>query len=130
MPLNVFHDSRYVYSAPVYGMVVEVRLRPCSDDYQFCQRYRLTVNPKTAIQEYTTFTDLTVHYWSLLKASEVTITAESVVDTHERPLTAVEAPPAELDQVELYPYLQFTPLTDISPTLHEFAEQFAALAHE
>jgi len=93
MRFHVFHESRYHYSTPVYGMVMEARLQPCSDDAQFCRRYRLSVNPKTTVQEYTTFSDVAVQYWSMLKTSEVTVTAESIVDTHERPLLPVEAPP-------------------------------------
>src|SRR5579871_875706 len=130
MRLSVFHETRYRYSAPVYGMVMEARLQPCSDDSQFCRRYRLTVTPKTDVQEYTTFSDMAVQYWSLLKASEVTVTAESIVDTHERSLLPVESPPFAVEQVDLFAYLYETPLTQSSPAIHEFAGQFNVLARE
>src|SRR5579859_6635589 len=130
MRLHVLHETHYFYNAPVYGMMMEARLRPCSDDTQFCQRHRLVVSPKTTIQEYNTFSDLTVHYWSLLKATQVIVISESVVDTHPRLLNDVEAPPANVDQVDLFPYMLLTPLTDSSPAIDEFAEQFASLASE
>jgi transglutaminase-like putative cysteine protease len=115
---------------PVHALAMEARLQPCNDGFQSCQRYRLTITPRTEIQQYTTFSDLTVYYWTLLKAAEVVVVSESMVDTRERPLLAIEAPPLELDPVEFFPYLQPTTLTTISRDIADFAANYASLARE
>jgi transglutaminase-like putative cysteine protease len=109
---------------------MEARLQPCNDEYQSCQRYRLVVSPKSLIEEYNTFSDIHVQYWTLLKASEVQIMSESVVDVRERPLTPIDVPPVELDPLEFYAYLHDTPLTEVTPEIHDFAAQFEAIAAE
>jgi transglutaminase-like putative cysteine protease len=130
MRLRVLHETHYSYSAPVHALAMEARLQPCHDDFQSCQRYRLTITPRTDIQQYTTFSDLTVHYWTLLKAAEVDVVSESMVDTRERPLLPIEAPPIELDQVAFFPYLQPTPLTGVSRDIEDFAADFVSLTRQ
>jgi transglutaminase-like putative cysteine protease len=124
MRFRVLHETHYVYSEPVHALAMEARLQPCNDEYQSRQRYKLAITPKAPIEEYTTFSDVQVRHWTLLKASEVHIVSESMVDVRERPLTAIEVPPVELDPLEFYPYLHATPLTQITPTIEEFAAQF------
>jgi transglutaminase-like putative cysteine protease len=128
MRLHIYHETHYCYSIPVYGMVMEARLRPCNDDYQFCHRYRLNISPKSALQEYTMFSDTSVYYWSLLKVHEVSVISESVVETRERPLLPIQVPPPEVDYLEIFPYLQPTPLTRVTPEIQDFAHQFSQVA--
>ena len=130
MRLQVIHDTHYVYDHPVHAVAMEARLQPCNDEYQSRQRYRLAIVPKAPIEEYTTFSDLVVQYWTVLKASEVRIVSESIVDVRERPLTPIEVPPQELDPIGFYPYLHDTPLTEITPEIVEFASQFSHSAAE
>src|SRR5258707_14352821 len=111
MRLQVTHETRYVYSTPVHALAMEARLQPCNDQYQSRQHFRLNISPKTAVEEYTAFTDILVQYWTLLKASGADILSESVVDIYERPLTAIHIPPLELDPITFYRYLHETPLT-------------------
>ncbi len=130
MRFQILHDTHYTYSEPVHALAMEARLQPCNDDYQFCQRYRLIMSPKASMEEYNTFSDLRVQYWTLLKASEVHIVSESVVDVRERPLIAIEAPPPNPDPIEFYPYLHETPLTETTPAILHFARQFESVAAE
>jgi transglutaminase-like putative cysteine protease len=130
MRLRVCHETHYRYPEPVHAITMEARLQPCSDNLQTCLRFRLNVTPKTAIQEYMTYTDVTVHHWTILKAEEVRVIAESIVETRERSLLPLEATPAMIDQVEHFDYLQPTNLTAITPRIREFAAQFEKLASE
>lgn len=130
MRFRVLHDTHYFYSEPVHAVAMEARLQPCNDEYQSCQRYRLIVSPKSLVEEYNTFSDIHVQYWTLLKATEVQIVSESVVDIRERPLTPIDVPPVELDPLEFYPYLHDTPLTEVTAEIREFAAQFESAAAE
>ncbi len=130
MRFQVHHETHYTYSQPVHAVAMEARLQPCNDEYQNRQRYKLLVSPKAPIEEYTTFSDVQVRYWTLLKATEVHILAESIVDVHERPLTASNVPPVALDHLIFYPYLHDTPLTQITPNIQAFAAQFVDSAAE
>jgi transglutaminase-like putative cysteine protease len=130
MRLTIHHETHYLYSAPIHALAMEARLQPCNDDYQFCQRYRLSVTPKTPVETYTTFNGFPVHYWTLLKASEVLVVSESVVDVHTRPMAPVVVPPIALDPIEFYPYLTTTPLTAVSAKVEDFASQFKPEAAE
>ncbi len=130
MRLQVTHETHYIYSTPVHALAMEARLQPCNDQYQSRQQFRLMISPKTAIEEYTTFNDMQVQYWTLLKASEADIVSESVVDIYERPLTAIDVAPLELDPITFYPYLHETPLTRTDSKIEAFASQFVKLAGE
>jgi transglutaminase-like putative cysteine protease len=130
MRLRVLHETHYAYSAPIHALAMEARLQPCNDDYQFCQRYRLSVTPKTPIETYTPFNDMTVHYWTLLKATEVSVISESIVDIRERPLLPLDAPPFDLDPIHFYQFLNTTPLTTTTGLVEEFAAQFRQTAAE
>jgi len=130
MHLRVLHDTLYRYSEPVHAVAMEARLQPASDNMQNCLRYRLTVSPKAAVGEYTTYAELVVEHWTILRAEEVRVTAESVVETRERSLIPIEAPPSNIDTVEQFAYIQPTLLTRDSPAVRAFAAQFARLAAE
>jgi transglutaminase-like putative cysteine protease len=128
--LQVLHETHYIYSSPVHAVAMEARLQPCNDEYQSRQRYRLTITPKTAIEEYTAFSDIQVQYWTLLKASELDVVSESVVDIHERPLLPIQVPPIQLDPIAFYAYLHETTLTGVTTNIEDFARQFTKLAAE
>jgi transglutaminase-like putative cysteine protease len=64
----------------------------------------------------------------LLKVSEVVVVSDSIVVTQERSLMPVQVPPPELDLLEMFPYLQVTPLTAATPAILELARQFASTA--
>lgn len=130
MPLHIVHETLYEYDAPVHAIAMEARLQPCSDNLQNCLRYRLNVTPKAAINEYMTFTEVPVHHWTILKASEVRIVSEATVEMRERSLLPIEAPPASINVVEQFPFIQPTPLTQVTPDVRAFADQFASIARE
>ena len=130
MRLHILHETRYTYNVPVHAVAMEARLQPTNDDFQFCHRYRLVVSPRTSIQTYTTFSDVIVHYWTLLKATEVVILSESEVEVHERPLMALDAPPQIVDHVDIFPYIEPSCLIGITPEILDFAAPFAMLAQE
>lgn len=130
MRVRVCHETLYHYQDPVHAVAMEARLQPCSDNLQNCLRFRLNVSPKVAVNEFNNFADVTIHHWTILKAQEIRIVAESVVDTRERSLLPLESPPSGIDWVEHFAFVQPTPLTATTPRIQEFAAQFSKLAAE
>ena len=130
MRLHILHETRYTYNIPVHAVAMEARLQPCNDDYQFCHRYRLIVTPRTSVQTYTTFSDVIVHYWTLLKATEIVVLSESEVEIRERPLAPVPTPPQPIDHVDVFPYTEPSSLIGITPEIRDFAAPFELLAQE
>src|SRR5258708_13264800 len=99
MRCGVPHERHYVYRQPVHAVAMEARLQPCNDEYQSRQRYRLYVSPKASTEEYNSFSDITVQYWTLLKAIEVHVVSESVADVRDRPLITINAAPTQLHPI-------------------------------
>ena len=105
MILEVQHETRLTYSAPVTEAVAEVRVEPASNADQSCRSFALTIYPATETFRYQDGLGNGAHHFNVLAPhQEVRILAASVVETHPRPreLTTYHIRyPLDLDGAEL-----------------------------
>ena len=105
MILEVQHETRLSYSAPVTEAVAEVRVEPASNADQSCRSFALTIYPATETFRYQDGLGNGAHHFNVLAPhQEVRILAASVVETHPRPreLTTYHIRyPLDLDGAEL-----------------------------
>jgi len=86
MILEVQHETRFLYSAPVKEAVAEVRMEPASNADQSCRSFALEVSPFSEVYRYQDGLGNSVHHFNLLAPhQEVRILAASIVETHPRP---------------------------------------------
>ncbi|MDQ3248670.1 MAG: transglutaminase family protein, partial [Chloroflexota bacterium] len=80
MLYTIRHITRFKYSAPIHENVVEVRMQPRSDDYQYCHRFQLQVRPQPRIASYQDYLGNGVHHFNIPGLhTELTISAEAEV---------------------------------------------------
>jgi transglutaminase-like putative cysteine protease len=85
MILEVQHETRLTYSAPVTEAITEVRMEPVSDADQSCRSFHLAFTPAASPAHYQDGFGNRVHHFNLLgPLGEVRILAASVVETHPR----------------------------------------------
>jgi transglutaminase-like putative cysteine protease len=128
MILEVQHETRFAYSAPVSEAVTEVRMEPASDANQSCRSFHLTVNPAAEVYRYQDGFGNRAHHFNLLKAhDQVQILAASIVETHprQRDLASSRAifplNPERMD-LELLDYLKFRGPVRPTPALDPLLE--------
>jgi transglutaminase-like putative cysteine protease len=86
MILEIQHETRLKYSAPVTEWLAELRVEPVSDADQSCQTFFLGVSQPVQVQRYTDGFGNRVHHFNLLAPHpEVRLMAASVVETHPAP---------------------------------------------
>jgi transglutaminase-like putative cysteine protease len=86
MILEVQHETRFSYSAPVTESLTEVRHEPVSDEDQTCRSFHLAVSPQTEVFRYHDGLGNSVHHFNVLGPhTELRILAAGVVETHPRP---------------------------------------------
>jgi transglutaminase-like putative cysteine protease len=96
---HLYHVTEFVYDGPVSESYNEVRLRPMHDETQSCLSFRLTTNPTSPAFSYRDALGNWVHQVNILpEHTKLRVQAESVVLTHEIPITASWMPLAELDR--------------------------------
>ncbi len=94
MILEVQHETRFEYTAPVTETVAEVRMEAASNADQSCRSFALSVSPPAEVFRYQDGLGNSVHHFNVLAThQEVRIRAASVIETHPRPrnLTASRA---------------------------------------
>src|SRR4051812_49355983 len=85
MILEIQHETRLEYPAPVTESVCEVRMEPVSDPDQTCRSFHLSVTPVTDVGRYQDGFGNRVHHFNVLAPhTQVRVLAASVVDTHPR----------------------------------------------
>lgn len=85
MILQIQHETRLEYSAPVTEWLAEVRMEPVSDDDQQCHSFHLRVGQSTSHFRYQDGFGNRVHHFNLINPlQEVRILAASVVETGQR----------------------------------------------
>ncbi len=93
MQYQVRHTTRQIYDRPVRENVVEVRLRPRSDEGQHCRAFALATMPHAKPAEFTDHLGNHVHTFNVpMRHQELVFVAESIVDI--LPPVAVERAPA------------------------------------
>lgn len=85
MILEIQHETRLEYAAPVTEEFTEVRMEPVSDLDQSCRSFHLRVAPTAEVSRYQDGLKNRVHHFNVLPAhTHVSILAASVVETHPR----------------------------------------------
>jgi transglutaminase-like putative cysteine protease len=83
MILEVQHETRLTYSAPVVESVTEVRMEATSDHNQSVRSFHLSVSPSTDVFRFVDGFGNHVHHFNLLPScQEIRIVAAAVVETH------------------------------------------------
>ena len=93
MILEIQHETRIEYHAPVTEDFTEMRMEPASDADQSCRSFHLRISPSAEVFRYQDGFRNRVHHFSLLPAhSHVSILAASVVETHPRVVDPTRTP--------------------------------------
>jgi transglutaminase-like putative cysteine protease len=118
MKLNIRHDTTYIYETPTRASIQYLRLTPRNTPQQKILEWKL-VTPGETSQMTDGFGNQVTVMTMDTSVSEITLTAEGVVDLTGKPLTKDDSPfpPAV--------FLRHTPLTETSKPIKEFAKQFS-----
>lgn len=137
MILEIQHETRFEYAAPVTEALTELHLEPVTDADQSCHSFHLAIVPPTELFRYQDGFGNRVHHFNLLAPHDrVTILAASVVVTHPRlrDLTASQSVyPVRFDQapLDVQDFLSFRgPVTDtplLRPILDKVRPEAGAL---
>jgi len=80
---EISHLTRYTYSEFITASVMEVRMRPRSDDRQTCTSFNIKLSPAARILSYQDYLQNTIHFFDIPGAHQrLAINVESVVDVH------------------------------------------------
>jgi transglutaminase-like putative cysteine protease len=83
MILEIQHETRLEYAAPVTEDFTEVRMEPRSDADQSCRTFHLKVSPPAEVPSFRDGFGNRVHHFNLLAPhAHVTVLAASVIETH------------------------------------------------
>jgi transglutaminase-like putative cysteine protease len=128
MILEVQHETRFEYTAPVTEWVAEVRMQPTNEAEQSCHSFQLSVTPRTEVFRYEDGFGNRVHHFGLPSASgQVRILAAAIVETHPRPrdpassVTTYPVDPAGV-ALEALDFLKFRGPVRPSPRLAPIVE--------
>ncbi|HNP84710.1 MAG: transglutaminase family protein [Chloroflexi bacterium SZAS-1] len=120
MKLHIEHETVFHYNEPVCEAVGEVRLQPYDHDGQWLINFRLALDPPTGFERITDRFGNAIHCYSVLPPHhQLTITAQSLVETSNTPLLAATAI-SLLERHEFCTPSKFVPLND---ALADFARQ-------
>ncbi|WP_020615994.1 transglutaminase family protein [Paenibacillus daejeonensis] len=84
MKLKIMHVTEYTYAEPVTDSVNEVRLTPCTNEWQSCYQHAIAVEPNTPLQSYEDFFGNRVTAFSVNEPhTKLTIRTQMTVVTTE-----------------------------------------------
>ena len=93
MLCSIDHVTKFRYSAPITESVMEVRMRPRSDDRQRCLSFDLGLRPQARTSNYQDHLGNVVHHFDIPgQHTQLVITARALVET-----LPSEDPPASLN---------------------------------
>lgn len=119
MRLHIKHHTTYTYESPVQNSIQYIRLTPRSTPQQKILKWRLDLPGKSS-QMTDGFGNMVTVMTLNEPVSDITLTAEGVVDLTGKPLTPDDSPfPPEV-------FLRHTPLTEASTDIKEFASGYTA----
>lgn len=129
MKLHVFHRTRYKYATPVQESFNEARLQPVTAGAQVCHSFVLKVLPTSRLSHYLDFHLNYVHLFEINQPhTELSIEANSVVSTLDRPMLAAEITPAALSRLgecarleRCYDFLQSSTYVEVSADIWRLA---------
>lgn len=98
--LQVLHRTRYGYSAPVRESFNEVRLRPVSNEHQWCDSFVLKVLPAVHLRHYEDFYANCVHHFEIPQPHDsLLVEAQSLVTTNRSNWLDLDARPFPLARI-------------------------------
>ncbi|NVD36494.1 transglutaminase family protein [Marinobacter lutaoensis] len=118
MRLHIKHNTNYTYETPVQNSIQYLRLTPRNTPQQRILEWTLTTPGETS-QMTDGFGNLVTVMTLDEPVSDITLTAEGVVDLTGTPLTRDDTPfPPQV-------FLRHTPLTETSPAIRAFASRYS-----
>jgi transglutaminase-like putative cysteine protease len=100
MKLHVLHRTRFKYEGSVRDSFNEARLQPVTTGPQTCHSFLLKIIPTSKLSHYLDFYFNCVHLFEIVQPhSELSVEANSVVTTGDRPVLPPEATPYPLEQI-------------------------------
>lgn len=138
MKLHVLHRTRYRYGANVHESFNEARLQPVSTGAQTCQSFVLKVLPASRLSHYLDFYLNVVHLFEVSQPhQELSVEANAVVTTGDRPALAPDATPAPLGRLaecarldRCYDFLQSSTYVEVNADLWRLALDATAGQHD
>lgn len=101
MQYSIRHVTRFVYSAPVYESVMEVRKKPLTDSQQRCHSFSLSVMPRATVFEHTDYLGNSIHHFDVPRAhTQLTITADAYVEVRQPPPLPEALSPEDWDAID------------------------------
>ncbi|NTW00641.1 MAG: transglutaminase family protein [Oscillochloris sp.] len=131
MYYSILHKTRFRYSQPVSESFTEARMRPLSEGFQRCLKFKLSTSPNAKVASYQDCYGNTVHHFDIPgQHRHLTITAEAVVVFTEPPRLPRSLSPEAwhlLDDLvaeqELWDFLAPSQFARPSPLLNALAHQ-------
>lgn len=103
MYYTIRHITRFRYSTPISESIMEVRIQPRSDGNQRCLDFRLHTSPRARIMTYRgEFGNRVQHFDVPNFHSQLTITAESLVDVTAPPPLPQALTPETWDELDAF----------------------------
>lgn len=102
MHYSIRHLTRFRYDAAISESVMELRMKPRSDGAQRCERFDLSIKPRTQVTSYHDHLGNMVHHFDIPgHHTNLTIKAEALVDVNAQPLPEAMTATAwnELDEL-------------------------------
>jgi transglutaminase-like putative cysteine protease len=128
---TIQHVTHFRYDNPIVESLMEVRLKPRTEDQQRCLSFKLAVQPNAHVFTYQEYPGNTVHHFNIpSRHSQLYIQTESVVEVDPfPPLPAALTPDAwaEGDQLvavgDFWEYLLSSHYTHPTPLMYQFAQE-------
>jgi transglutaminase-like putative cysteine protease len=100
MRYDIFHSTRYVYSAPVRDSFNDVRLHPVPNEHQTVESFLLRVLPAARLSHYVDFYRNWVHHFEIPEShAYLNIESQSRVETRPPAPLSVTDPVCAMDQL-------------------------------
>ncbi len=101
MYYRIHHVTRFRYNAPISESIMEVRIQPRSDGLQHCLDFQLHTSPRARIMTYRDDLGNRVHHFDVPnRHSQLTITADALVELTASPPPPLALPPAAWDELD------------------------------
>jgi transglutaminase-like putative cysteine protease len=117
MRIRVRHETRYRYDTPPTGVIQTLRLTPRNHEGQFVVDWRIEISADCRLDEQEdAFGNITHAFTVEGPVTDLTVTADGIVDTHETDGVVRDA-------IERFPpslFLRETPLTYADEAMREF----------
>ena len=131
MYYSVAHLTDYHYSEPITDSVMQLRMRPRSDNVQRCVRFELKVSPNAKVFSHRDYLGNTIHTFDIPEPhKELAIKSETIVEVKtpaELPLSLPESAwdtiKEALDDRDIYDMLLPGHYTVETPLLRQFAQE-------